>query len=168
MSNRELGIYINDHLSGATSGVALARRGAGHAKGEDLKEMWRGIAEEIAEDRDTLTQIRDLVSAKPNAFKYAIAWAGEKAGRLKLNGHLINRSDLGQMLELELLSIGVTGKLALWRALERLDDPRLRTIDFPALADRAESQHQRLEEHRMNIVPAALGGRVDGPDTLVS
>ena len=157
MSDRELGIYINDHLTGSTGGLALARRAADNATDQERSAMWRQIAEELTEEREILTRIRDRVDASPNRLKYAVAWTGEKFGRLKLNGHLLGQSDLGEMLELEFLVIGVTGKLALWRALERLDDPRLREFDLTGLAEQAESQRSRLEQFRINLVPAALG-----------
>jgi hypothetical protein len=157
MSNQELGIYINDHLTGATTGVALARRAAANSSDEARTRMWRTVASEVAEDRETLVQIRELVGARPNRLKYLAAWTGEKLGRLKTNGRLWKRSDLGQMLELELMVLGVTGKQELWRALERVQDARLEGIDFARLADRAESQRSRLEQTRLELVPRTLG-----------
>lgn len=157
MSDQELGIYINDHLTGSTGGLALARRAASNATDQERQGMWRTLAAELSEEREILKQIRDRVGAKPNLPKYAVAWAGEKAGRLKLNGYLLRQSDLGQMLELELLIVGVTGKLSLWRALMRLDDPRMAEFDLEALAAQAEAQRNRLEQFRISLVPAALG-----------
>lgn len=157
MSDRELGIYLNDHLTGATGGVALARRAAANATDQERKAMWKSIAHEVEEDRVTLTHVRDLIAVKPNRAKYALAWTAEKLGRLKLNGRLTGNSELGQMLELEALVIGVTGKLSLWKALARLEDPRLEGIDFDRLVERAESQRRRLEQFRINLVPAAIG-----------
>lgn len=157
MSDRELGIYINDHLTGSTGGLALAERAAKNSTDPERTATWRQVAAEIAEERELLTEIRDRIGAKPNLPKYVIAWAGEKAGRLKLNGYLLKKSDLGQMLELEMLEIGVTGKLLLWRALERLEDPRLEGIDFGHLIEQAEAQRSRLEQFRINLVPTAVG-----------
>ncbi|MBN8867124.1 MAG: hypothetical protein J0H98_06190 [Solirubrobacterales bacterium] len=157
VSDEALHIYLNDHLAGAASGLALARRAAANAEDEERAAMWRTVAAEVAEDRLTLTHIRDLVGARPNPLKYAAAWTGEKLGRLKTNGRLWRRSELGQMLELELMVLGVTGKLALWTALSELRDPRLRSIDFEVLRRRAESQRDRLERSRVEIVPPTLG-----------
>jgi hypothetical protein len=42
---------------------------------------------------------------------------GEKAARLKLNGHLLARSPLSSLEELEMLRLGVEGKAAGWRTL---------------------------------------------------
>ena len=158
MSDRELGVYINDHLTGSTGGLALAKRAAANATDSERTGMWEQLAREITEERVILTRVRDRIGASPNRAKYLVAWAGEKAGRLKLNGYLLKKSDLGQMLELEMLLLGVTGKLSLWRALIRLDDPRLKEFDFEGLAAQAEAQRSRLEQFRINLVPVALGG----------
>ena len=45
---------------------------------------------------------------KPDRLKVAGAWAGEKAGRLKLNGHLTGYSPQSRVIELEGLVVGVT------------------------------------------------------------
>lgn len=158
MSGRQLDVYINDHMTGATGGVALARRAARNSTDDERTAMWRTVAGEIEEDRQTLGHIRDLVGARPNRAKYVLARVGEMAGRLKTNGRLWRRSEIGQLLELEMMVLGVTGKLALWKALDRLEDPRLEGVDFEELARRAESQRSRLEQFRISLVPAALDG----------
>ena len=157
MSDRELGIYVNDHLTGSKGGLELARRASANATDRERASMWRDLANEIAEERETLIRIREKIDAKPNLPKYALAWAGEKLGRLKTNGHLVRQSELGQMLELEMLLLGVTGKLSMWKALQRLEDPRFEEINFEWLIERAESQRHRLERYRIGLVPAALG-----------
>ncbi len=160
MAQQQLGIYINDHLAGAAGGVSLAKRAAQNATDEERSAMWQGIAGEIEEDRQVLGHIRNLVGAQPNRVKYMLARVGERLGRLKTNGYIVKSSDLGQMLELEMMLLGVTGKLCLWEALSRLEDPRLEEIDLDRLIERAEAQRSRLEQYRISIAPAALG---DGP-----
>lgn len=165
MSDRELGIYINDHLAGSTGGLSLAHRAARNATDSERTGMWQKLASEISEEREILTRIRDRIGVSPNRVKYLVAWTGEKGGRLKLNGYLLKKTDLGQMLELEMLLLGVTGKLSLWKALMRLGDPRLDDFDLEGLAAQAEAQRNRLEQFRISLVPAALGGGQadDGP-----
>jgi hypothetical protein len=55
------------------------------------------------------------------------AWTGEKAGRLKLNGHLFTYSPLSRLEELELLALSVPRKRTLWQTLHLLaqQKPRL-------------------------------------------
>jgi hypothetical protein len=82
----------------------------------------------------------------------------EKAGRLKLNGSLLSRSPLSDLVELEGLALGVQGKLAGWRLLKALDDPRLDGTELDRLIARAEDQAERLETLRL-----ATGQRVLSP-----
>ena len=74
-------------------------------------------------------------------------WAGEKVGRLKPNGQIRGYSPLSRFLELETLSVGISGKLALWRSLQQLPEvaERLPGIDLAELVERAERQRAELE-----------------------
>ena len=116
-----LGIYLNDHLAGATGGVELARRVARSGDAAD-DGVLRRLAAEIAADRDTLVEIMAALGVPVRGYKPYAAWIGEKAGRLKLNGHLLTRSPLSGLEELEMLRLGVTGKAAGWRTLRTLAD----------------------------------------------
>jgi hypothetical protein len=53
----------------------------------------------------------------------------------------------------------VLGKGKLWEALlaTRADDPKLEGVDLAALAARARSQHDRLEELRRTAARESLG-----------
>jgi hypothetical protein len=59
---------------------------------------------------------------------------------------------------LEFLALGNHGKLALWRALAEIGpaDPRLTDMDFDQLAARAETQHAKVEERRLEAARTAL------------
>ncbi|HEX2017168.1 MAG TPA: hypothetical protein VGN69_10765, partial [Solirubrobacteraceae bacterium] len=85
-------------------------------------------------------------------------WGAEKLGRLKLNGQLVGYSPLSRLVELDGLVVGVTGKLALWRALESVakSDPRLEQADLARLIERAERQLARVEERRLAAAALAL------------
>ena len=61
----------------------------------------------------------DQLGVTPNPAKQAVAWAGEKAGRLKLNGELRGTSPLTPFVELEALSLGIEGKRLLWTGAGR-------------------------------------------------
>jgi hypothetical protein len=89
-------------------------------------------------------------------YKVGVAWAAEKAGRLKLNGSLLSRSPLSNLEELEMLRLGVEGKAAGWRTLRELADAdsRLNRDLLGDLMARAREQASLLEELR---VRAAAG-----------
>lgn len=148
--------YLNDHLAGATVGVELARRARGENEGSPLGDFLTDLTAEIEQDRETLREVMAALDVGPDRLKQSLAWGGEKLGRLKPNGSLLGYSPLSRVVELEGLVLGVSGKLAAWRLLGELDDPRLAGFDFPALATRAESQLERLERHRMAAGRQAL------------
>jgi hypothetical protein len=153
-----LAIYLNDHLAGSTVGVELARRARGSNEGTELGEFLATLVAEIEEDRDTLQEVMEAVGAGRDRLKVAGAWAGEKAGRLKLNGSLLGYSPLSRVVEVEGLRLGVEGKACLWKMLRELADPRLSGFDFDALIARAERQRDELERQRLEAGRLALSG----------
>jgi hypothetical protein len=155
----KLAIYLNDHLAGATVGVELSRRLARQNRSSDYSDPLEQIASEVEEDRRTLLELMARLSIGRDRLKSALAWSGEKAGRLKLNGSIVSYSPLSRLEELELLALGVQGKLAMWQALKALGDPRLSAIDLDALITRARSQVRRLERLKRRAAQQAFAGR---------
>ena len=153
-----LKIYLEDHYAGATAGLELARRSAGANRGNPYGEVLARIADEIEQDRDALRAVMTELGFGPDRLKVAGAWAGEKAGRLKLNGHLTGYSPQSRVIELEGLVIGVTGKRCLWRALRHVapQESRLRIEELDTLIERAERQIEELEEQRLKAVSEAV------------
>jgi hypothetical protein len=154
-----LSIYLNDHLAGSTVGVDLARRAARNNRSNSYGPTLEAIADEIEQDRVTLTTLMDQLGIGQDRLKVALSWGLEKASRLKLSGELIGYSSLSRLEELETLSLGVEGKLSLWLALRATHkaDPRLATIDLEDLIRRARSQRRRLERLRVRAAGEAFG-----------
>ena len=157
--DRLLGIYLADHLAAATAGLALAERAARSNDGSPLGEALQRLAAEIEADRETLRRIVAELGFRESTAKDAVAWVGEKVGRLKLNGQLRGYSPLSRVLELEALSVGVTGKLALWQSLRSVPavSERLAGFDLERLAERANRQRAEIEEQRLQAARAAFG-----------
>ena len=105
-----LAIYLNDHLAAATAGVELVRRAASSHDGERGDELAR-LADEIAEDRESLRDIMKRLDVSESTVKKSAGWAGEKVGRLKPNDHLVSRSPLSDVLELEALRAGTAARI---------------------------------------------------------
>ena len=105
-----LHIYLNDHLAGSVAGSELARRCRDENRGTPLAEFLDDLVRQIEEDQLALEAIMDAVGAARNPAKLAAAWLAEKVGRLKLNGQLLQYSDLSRLLELEGLGLGIHGK----------------------------------------------------------
>jgi hypothetical protein len=140
-----LGIYLNDHLAGSIGGVETARRARGSNEATEFGEPLAKLCEEIESDREALEAVMEELGVAKSRIKPAIGWLGEKLGRLKPNGQLRGYSPLSRVVELELLVIGITGKLRLWTLLEELVGERSEA-DFAGLAARAEEQRAVVED----------------------
>lgn len=151
-----LGIYLNDHLTGASVGVELARRSAkGQLDRQRRTELSR-LADDVEEDRVSLLRLMKTLSIPAQKHRIAAGWAAEKVGRLKPNGTWVHRSPLSDLVELESLRVGVEGKLCLWRLLHRLadTDPRISAADLDELEQRAAVQIEALEGMRLEAAEA--------------
>ncbi len=153
-----LGIYLNDHLAGATGGAELARRVARSHRGQDGGGELQRLAGEVTQDRAALLDIMAALSVPVRPYKLYAAWIGEKAARLKLNGHLLSPSPLSRLEELEMMRLGVEGKAAGWRTLRVLaqSDPRLDTGRLDELISRARRQADLLEELRVRAADQVI------------
>lgn len=149
-----LGIYLNDHLAGATAGVELARRAASAHRRSPAGPTLERLAAEIADDRAALVAIMQDLRVPIRHYKVYAGWVTEKLGRFKLNGQVVGRSPLSDLVELEALRLGVAGKAAGWRALRDLaaEDPRLDQGQLDGLLGRARAQEDLLEDLRRDAV----------------
>jgi hypothetical protein len=155
---RYLGIYLNDHLAGAIAGWELAKRATKNNKGTPLEGFLSRLATDINEDRQSLEILMERLGIRKDRLKDTAAWVAEKVGRLKFNGKLFGYSDLSRLVELEGLSLGVEGKLALWRNLSQIRDrhPALAGDRLDELIGRAETQREELERVRLEAARAVL------------
>jgi hypothetical protein len=158
IDGRYLPIYLNDHRAGALAGLELAKRAAGSNEDSDYGEPLRRIAQEIDEDVDALDEIMEALGVGHDRIKMIAAFVGEKLGRLKLNGQITGYSPLSRLVELEGLTLGVEGKLRLWRSLLELAplDSRLDEARLDELARRADRQRRTLERLRRRAAGEAL------------
>lgn len=157
-SRKLLGIYLNDHLAAASGGVSLARRVArGHRRSDDAERL-RGLADDIAADRGALLSMIRSLGLPVRRYKSLAVSTAEKAGRLKLNGGLLHRSPLSDIVELEALCLAVEGKSAGWRTLLAVADlePGLDIARLRMLLARADDQRAVLEQLRKEAVGAAF------------
>jgi hypothetical protein len=154
---RPLSIYLNDHLMGASAGAELFHRAARAAHPEHRAALKR-LAEEVAEDRTALIEIMRQLGVPARTYRVVAGWLGEKAGRLKPNGHLVGRAPLSYLIEVEALLLGVLGKRAGWQALREVADSyqELSTERLDALLARAQAQADELETIRTELAGRVL------------
>src|SRR4051794_18313518 len=161
MDKELLGIYLSDHLAGATAGSRRMRRLVDAEQQAPDADVLQRIAAEIEEDRATLLSIIESEGIEPRWYKTAMAKVGEAVGLLKTNGALFHRSPLTSLVELEGMRIGVTGKLDLWTALQHAHVAGDRDLD--RLIERANRQLQELDQAHARRADALRGSGTGEP-----
>jgi len=158
MDHDALNPYLNDHLAGATLGCDHARQLEDMFAETEFGPVMTRLAQEIEEDRDTLVGLMERLDAPRNPVKQAGAWVAEKAGRVKFSGLSSGDKHLGRYMALETMSLGVEGKLSLWKALNVVAGqfPQLQESDLEGLIARAAAQRQALEAQRLIEAADAL------------
>jgi hypothetical protein len=153
-----LRIFMQDHLAAATAGLELAKRVRGANRGTTYGDDLAQLTDEIAEDRRALEEMLSDLGFGPDRAKNIGAWAGEKVGRLKLNGQLTGYSPLSRVIELEGLMAGISMKLSLWGILLEVseEEPRLDPARLRRLISRGEEQHGTVAELRARAAREAF------------
>lgn len=160
MDHKFLSIYLNDHLAGSVVGSRLSRRIARKNRGNDYGAEISKIAEEIEEDQRQLHEVMERSGVRKKRVRLGLGWVAERSMTLKPNGALVGYSPLSRVLDLEALTMGITGKLELWRSLEASrNGSDLQGIDLARLIERAESQRDRVEDLRIRAAREALSDR---------
>jgi hypothetical protein len=159
-SAKGLETYLNDHLAGSVTGSELANKISSEYADTSFGPFLAELAREIEQDKVTLEGLMERLGIQRSPIKQAAGWIGEKVSRLKLSEMMTGDQDLKRLLEFETLSLGIEGKLSMWRALIEVSDsyPELAAIDLARLAKRAESQRSSLETHRLQVASEALTG----------
>jgi hypothetical protein len=154
-----LAIYMNDQLALGVLWREIARRSARANHGTDVGEAVGRVADAIAEDVTTFEDIMRSLGIPKTPAKPVLAIAGERIGRLKLNGRLRGYSPLSRFEELDFLVLGIDGKVVLWCNLRDLAGlgARLPDVDFDALIARAREQRSLLEPHHAAAGREAFG-----------
>ena len=93
-------------------------------------------------------------------YKQAAVWLGEKLSRAKLNGHLLSRSPLSDLVEFEFISTAVLAKRAGFETLRALADvdPRLDADALGRMVAQADKQHDWLADVRREVAAGVFGG----------
>ena len=147
-----LSIYLNDHLAAFTALRAVAARSRRSNPGTPLGDYLRQVETEIGQARLTLVRLMDDLGVRRDPVKGAAAWFAERAGRLKLNGHLIRYSPLSRVLELEGLIAGAEIEARTWETLGPLGGR-----DHSDLLERCERRKEELVRHHRDAARIALG-----------
>jgi hypothetical protein len=148
--------YINDHLGGAQVALQLLEAMRDQHDDRKFREFANALLPEIQADDRTLRHIAEKVGPGPNAMKKAGGWLLEKMARVKL-GHT-GSTNFEMFESLELLVLGIHGKLCLWKALmvASRQDSRLGEFNFEELIARAQQQYDKVEHERLDLAQTVL------------
>jgi hypothetical protein len=93
-------------------------------------------------------------------YKQVAAWVAEKLSRAKLNGRLVGRSPLSDLVEFEFLASAVRGKRSGFETLRQVAEvePRLDKAELERLIRQANRQYEWLTTARREVASAVFGG----------
>jgi len=156
-----LGIYVNDHLMAATGGVELVARMLKTHRGKPFEPHLEQLLGELREEKTALLSTMKALDIPVRQYKQAATWLGEKISRLKLNGRLLSRSPLSDLIEFEFIATAVLGKRAGFETLREVAevDDRIDKELLERLIRQADEQHEWLSEARRQVAARVFGGR---------
>ena len=161
MAHKHLATYLNDHLAGAVAALELlAHLEEAHA-GTLVARTVAELRKDIDADRATLESLMARLEVPESAPRKATAWLAERLARLKLRFDDPADGAFRLFESLEILSLGIEGKLGLWRALATAvpATPAVSGMDYDSLMRRATEQRARVEAMRIASAPVALSTR---------
>jgi hypothetical protein len=155
-----LAVYANDHLAAATGGIELVSRMLGRHRGSRYEQKLEELLDELREERSAVRTSMAALGFPVRQYKQIGAWVGEKLSRAKLNGYLLSRSPLSDLVEFEFIATAVLAKRAGFETLLEIAaiDPRLDAGLLERLIAQADKQHDWLADARREVAADVFGG----------
>ena len=155
--NKNLSVYLNDHLAGSVAALELIDDLIGALKDEPLKQFLATLKRDIEADQKVLEQLIASADESESVMRKTAAWISEKAARTKFKIGGENFGGLGLVQALEMLALGIRGKESLWRTMQNIGYTPPSNVDLVILEQRAIEQQQRVEAKRIEAARAAFG-----------
>lgn len=150
--SKSLETYLHDHLAAANMASDVLERLLKLCVGEEsIRPFLDHLLVEFNEDKRALQQLANEVARGTSTIKDAAGWVGAKAVIAKVNS---GKDNFGLFEVLEFLTVGIIGKLLLWKALQHCSSlhPALGRMDFLDLIARGESQYSEVERRRLHTL----------------
>jgi hypothetical protein len=128
----------------------------------DLAPFAAQLKTDIESDKQQLLALMDRLGIEQGRLRKASGWLAEQFVEAKLELDDEDKGELRRLERLEALVLGISGKLALWRALEAaslaasIEDERLRGPNYEDLVERAREQCALVESLRIQAARSAL------------
>jgi hypothetical protein len=164
---KDLSIYLNDHLAGSVGALEMLDDIIDAQEGRPLEKFLTTLRDEIESDQAELKRLMKELAIEESTVRKAGAWVAEKFSRAKLRVGDTGEPNLALLQSLESLSLGITGKRSLWRALSAVakSTPQLSGFDFGHLEQRASDQFNRVEQHVQEIARKIFSAELNEPAT---
>ena len=155
METKSLHTYLQDHIAGAESALIVIRHLNGQAEEPALLHLLQELLEEVTEDKVALERLAGSLGTQPNVLKNSAAWIGAQVVDVKARA---GKTSFGAFEGLEFISLGIQGKLHLWKALQRSASCATAGYrpDLSLLIQRGEAQHERVEVLRLALASVVL------------
>lgn len=159
MHNENLATYLFDHFAGSEAALEMMENLEKVYPDSQVATVVARIRPELEYERDVLRKILDAMQAKPSTTRRVAGWLSEKVVEFKLRVDDPSSAALRLLESVEMLSIGISGKIALWKALDgaKSAEPVLLDVDYQRLLEMANTQHALVESVRMNAAREAFG-----------
>jgi hypothetical protein len=155
-----LAVYVNDHIAAAAGGIELVSRMIGVHRGTRHEAPLRQLLDELRQEKSDLTATARALGLPVRPYKQVAVWVAEKASRLKLNGHVLTRSPLSDLVEFEFLASAVRSKRSGFETLRiaATVDPRIDPVLLDSLIEQANRQYRWLTDLRREVAAEVFGG----------
>ena len=151
MNDENLTTYLKDHYAGSVGALELLDHLIETFEGKRLEQFFKSLRKEIDADQGTLQKLIKKLGTRESAVRKAGAWVAEKLARMKVRVNDSEKDQMGLFNALEALLIGITGKEALWSALEAASENvvSLGGVDYARLQQRAREQCDLVNARRL-------------------
>ncbi len=155
-----LGVYCNHHHPAATGGIELVSRMLGRHRGGRHEARLEELLDELREERTVVRNSMAALDIPVRQYKQIGSWLGEKVSRAKLNGHLLSRSPLSDLVEFEFIATAVLAKRAGFETMREIAavPPRLDGAALERMSAQADTQHDWLADVRREVAAEVFGG----------
>ena len=113
-------IYLQDHDALLAAAIQLAQRHKEHSQ-TIAPHILEPMRDHLHQERQALHRIMKSQGVSQGVLTDTLAWLGERLGRLKLNGHLLTRSPLSEVTELEALTLCAQARTMFWEGLTKVE-----------------------------------------------
>jgi hypothetical protein len=135
-------------------------------KGDRFEQPLEQLLGELREEKAAYLGIMAALDVPVRQYKQLGVWVAEKISRGKLNGRLLSRSPLSDLVEFEFLASGVRAKRSGFETLRIAAevDPRLPAEELERLIDQAHRQYLWLTDARREVAAEVFGGSAAAAD----